>query len=333
MSHEDPKYDPVGKLIQWAGKRERVDALRAARVRATVHARWQDSVQSNRPRRPNWAWIAMASAAVVVAGFGLRMLLAPPGNLPGGLTMPRVVAISGEAWVGEVRLAMGDTIPLLSAILTGPAGRVALELNHGASVRLDHATRLIFTSQTIATLEAGAVYVDSGRQTPGPEPALEVRSDWGIVRELGTQFQVRLTEAFQAVGVREGAVTLNSGKGSFQVEAGTTLTLSSDGPVRSESAADGPQWSWVTRVSPPQDLQGRTLLSFLEWVCREKGWRLSFADTRVAGATRETTISGSTAGLSLDEALEAVLAATPFTYQAADGLLAIDHPEGVPARP
>ncbi|MCZ6649600.1 MAG: hypothetical protein O7D35_02935, partial [Acidobacteria bacterium] len=132
MSHEDPKYDPVGKLIQLAGKREHVDALRAARVRATVHAQWQDSVQSNRPRRPNWAWIAMASAAVVVAGFGLRMWLAPPGNLPGGLTMPRVVAISGEAWVGEVRLATGDTIPLLSAILTGPAGRVALELNHGA---------------------------------------------------------------------------------------------------------------------------------------------------------------------------------------------------------
>jgi len=333
MSHENPKHDPVGKLIQLAGKRKDVDALRAARVRATVHARWQDSLQSNRPWQQNWARVAMASAAVLALGFALSMWLAPSTDLPGLSPMRRVVAISGEVWVGSVALASGDIIPIFSEITTGPAGRVALDLNAGVSVRLDQGTRLAFTSDTSATLAAGAVYVDSGRQIPGPDPVLAVRSSWGVVRDLGTQFQVRLTGEFQEVGVREGAVTLENDEDSFHVAAGTTLTLGSDGPVRSETPADGPEWSWVTRVSPPQDLHGRTLLSFLEWVCREKGWRLSFADTGVARATLETTISGSTAGLSLDEALEAVLAATPFTYQAADGLLAIDHPEGVPPRP
>lgn len=334
--------DSVGKLIQLAGKREQVDEIRAARVRARVHTHWQESLHANRPWQKNWGWLAMASAAVVVAGLGLSVWLPPAGNLPGESTMPRVVALSGEAWVLQdgdldpdrrIRLATGDTIPLLSTIMTGPAGRVALDLSLGASVRLDHATHLIFTAKNAATLQAGAIYVDSGRQAPGPEPALEVHTDWGIVRERGTQFQVRLTVESQEVAVREGAVTLENEEESFHLAAGTTLTLSRDGAVRSESPADGPLWSWVTRVSPPQNLQGRTLLSFLKWVCREKGWRLSFADTRVAAATRETTLSGSTAGLTLDEALEAVLAATPFTYRAADGLLAIDDPEDATARP
>ena len=60
MSNEDPRgpvrkpqeqEDSVGKLIQLAGKREQVDELRAARVRARVHAHWQNSLRSRRSSR------------------------------------------------------------------------------------------------------------------------------------------------------------------------------------------------------------------------------------------------------------------------------------------
>ena len=55
------------------------------------------------------------------------------------------------------------------------------------------------------------------------------------------------------------------------------------------------------------EIEGRFLLDFLQWDARERGVRLVFTDEKLAARARTIVLSGSIAGMTLDEATTSVL--------------------------
>ena len=78
------------------------------------------------------------------------------------------------------------------------------------------------------------------------------------------------------------------------------------------------------------DLQGRSLHEFLDWMARERGLHLQYATSDLATTVRGTTLSGSVQGMTLDEALQSVLATSGLLHRAEAGLLTVSSDLEVP---
>jgi ferric-dicitrate binding protein FerR (iron transport regulator) len=165
--------------------------------------------------------------------------------------------------------------------------------------------------------------VDSGFEAT-PDATLDVRTPFGLIREIGTQFEVRLDDESVRVRLREGAVIVHGADRKHEVHAGSELTVNRDGSVvRGTIPTYGPEWNWLVGVTPMPDLEGRSARAFLEWVARERGWTLAFADEAVARAAGEVVLGGTVQGLTLDEALDAVLPTCRMSYRIERGVLVI----------
>ncbi len=302
-----------------------------------AQAVWQEKVASHaaaRRRRRQWT---MAVAATVVAALGAFLLVRPeaPAGVPApGEAVARVATVE-ELWnrvqvrsaerSGVAFLASGDTLAERSEIRTGGTGRAALRLATGHAVRLDVATRVRLGTDATIFLEEGAVYVDSAGAEPGT--AVEVHLPLGVVREVGTQFEVRIVDDGLRVRVREGAVDVEIDGVRHPAPAGEEITVGGDGTVvRSEVPSWGEGWSWILLSAPPFDLEGRTVAEMLDWVARETGWRVSYADAGLAAEAGGIVIHSSVEGLRPDEAPGLVLPSSGLDFELGGGELVVRRP-------
>jgi ferric-dicitrate binding protein FerR (iron transport regulator) len=245
----------------------------------------------------------------------------------------RVEALTGPAWsrgaaAGETAesraLEIGEVVGLGSVLITAEKSRAAIRLASGHSVRLDASTEIRLNDAGSLALERGAVYVDSG---PGGAAAdsLDVRTPLGVIEEIGTQFESRVQDDSLRVRLREGAVIVHHDDRSHEVQAGTELALEPDGSVvRRAVPVHGPEWAWIVDVTPTPDFEGRPARSFLDWVARERGWSLAFADDSVARSADSTLLGGTIERLSLEEALDAVLPTCRMSYRVEEAVLVIE---------
>jgi hypothetical protein len=139
------------------------------------------------------------------------------------------------------------------------------------------------------------------------------------VRDIGTQFQVRIEVRPGGPGVRirvrDGQVRVtDTNRVDVRASAGEELFLRPDGSDRSVDrrpiAATGSEWAWAERAAPPFTVEGKTLGAFLDWVSREGAWTVTFADSRFSNAARATVLHGRPdllKGLTPAEALDVVL--------------------------
>lgn len=222
-------------------------------------------------------------------------------------------------------LDAGAPIHAGAVIETGRAGvaRAALRLAGGGSLRLDADTRVRVASADLVELDRGAVYFDSDAGS-----GVEVRTTLGVVRDIGTQFEVRLVDGSAAaslrVRVREGAVVVEGAGGTHEAVAGVELTLDADGTLsRGAVPIHGPRWDWVLDSAPAPDLEGRPLSVFLDWVAREGGWELRFADGETAGRASTITLHGDVHDLTPAEAMAMVLDGSGLDYRLEAGTLTV----------
>ena len=201
--------------------------------------------------------------------------------------------------------------------VTTSAGTLAMTLTSGVHLRLDASSTARLDSATDVALERGAVYVDSAGAhptQPGASP-ISIHTPAGLVRDIGTQFEVRLDGAGLRIRVRDGEVLVTYANGvDARAGAGEELFSRPDGSDRSISrrpiAATGSEWAWAERAAPPFSVEGKTLGAFLDWVSREGAWTVTFADSRFSEAARATVLHGRPdllKGLTPAEALDVVL--------------------------
>jgi ferric-dicitrate binding protein FerR (iron transport regulator) len=200
-------------------------------------------------------------------------------------------------------------------------------MSGGVSVRLDAGTRLRLASAQRLVLERGAVYLDSG---PAPHEAapLAVATPAGLFAEVGTQFEVRVADgdrpAAARLRVREGRVELRRDGAPVLAGAGEELVVRGDGGlVRRPVAVYGEEWDWVLAAAPRLEIEGLGARRFLEWIARESGRRLEFADARAAAIAEAAVLHGSIAHLDLEEAARVALASCGLGHRVADGALVV----------
>ena len=345
MQEQDQKIDgnsppeeeeSVRRLLEMAGPRPLIPQEDLDAIAAAARSAWREQVRSGRQapaRRPlRTAWMALAAALIVAVGLVWWWVSRAPRDAAGvpPPTVARVEAVTGPVQLktntDEARTITTGELILQGAALHTDNGKAALRLAGGATVRLDAESRLRFASATVLDLEHGALYVDTGAG-PRPRTAIEVRTPIGTVRDIGTQFAVRVADhekAVLSVQVRTGAVLTRHRGRTYRTQAGEELALRHDGTAeRRQIPTYGSDWEWILAASPGFDIEGRSLREFLDWVSRETGWRVRYADAGLADSAAKIVLHGSIGDLRADRAPFAVLPGAGLEGRIEDGTLVV----------
>jgi ferric-dicitrate binding protein FerR (iron transport regulator) len=282
--------DAIAALVRLAGRRAPVPEDAARRVREAVHDEWMETI--SRRRRTRWIGSAAVVAAAVVTFVILRLTVPSPPQ-----PAQQLVVASGQT---------NGAVIYANVVYEVANGNTASLAWGNAILRLDSGTRVRIASPTELTLDHGAVYVDSHHS------GVVIHTPLGDVRDIGTQFEVRMEPDRMRVRVREGRVDLQHGGATHSAEAGVELDADAQGGVTPHSIArNGAEWDWVVRAAPAIHLDGRTLSEVVASVTRDEGVTPVWSDAASRNAA-SMRLHGDVP-LTPVEALETVLVASGLT--------------------
>jgi len=248
-------------------------------------------------------WIALIQWPAMVATVTTVMLMRTPKTVT---QVPRPVvagveSISGAAIVSGGRFAEAGTELRAGDTLETAHGAVASVRWSNATLRVDGDTHVRVDSDRALHLDRGALFVASHGHH------VVITTPLGEIRDVGTEFEVRLDAKAVRVRVREGRVDLRRGGATHTAVAGVELIADAAGAVTQRAVArGGSEWDWIVRAAPAIALEGRTLRGVVDAVSREKG--LTPVYERVGDATLHGGVP-----LPPDDALQAALAASSAT--------------------
>jgi ferric-dicitrate binding protein FerR (iron transport regulator) len=318
---DDMSDDSIEALLRQVGARNEPSAATKEEVRRAVHDEWRTTVARRRRRRNALAFSAAASFAfvVLVAGWILRFA-APEADI--AVTIARIdgpVSLSDSSRAAR----LGDPLTVGASVKTGETGRVAFAYGSGLSLRLDRSSALERVARDRFRLSAGAVYVDAPTNAKPDELVIETRV--GVVRHLGTQYQVRQWHDAVEISIREGRVEIAGSDATTLAAAGEKIRISHDGRIERETiSSQDPAWDWAETTAPLFSIEDRTLDEFLQWAARETGREVAYASAEAQREAENVRLRGSIDGLDPVTALSAVLSTTDFVqYEAGENLLGV----------
>lgn len=332
ISNSDHEGDDAALygILREVGARQAPPSETAGEVFAVAHAAWQTTVARRAAGRRRVVWVAAAGVAGVAVCAAVLLKIAPSPQSSEAQQVASVARINGQlqTFGPEARWAsrtVGENLIIGETVATPATSRAALSFRDGLSVRLDHGTRIELVAENRVRLHVGALYVDAPPISGARRNALTVETATVSIQHLGTQYSVRTVVDWLEVGVREGHVLINGGDGVYTGSPGEKLHLTSAGQVtRTPLAPDDAEWRWATQVVPAFDINGQTLVAFLEWVARETGRELVYASPAARDAASEVRLRGAIEGLELNAALNAVLSTTKLRqYNAGDKTIGI----------
>jgi ferric-dicitrate binding protein FerR (iron transport regulator) len=311
IERNEPHPDDAGieELLRSVGAREEPSAELRRDIETAVHTEWQGMLAQRRRRYRSevWAYAASFVIAVTVGFIGVRSMRPDSVQVA---TVARIeghvrTALNNGTWTA---LGAGQAVTVGETLLTDDRSRAAFAFADGISVRLDRNTTLRLAGADRIVLDSGAVYVDS---PPGATATLTVQTRAGSIRHIGTQYQVRTYADAIEIGIREGRVLLRNDAGTNAGAAGERLQVTTRGDIiRTPMSAQDPQWQWAAEAAPRFDINDQTLATFLAWLARQTGRRVSYASSQTEAAAQAVKLRGSIDGLDLETALTAVLSTT-----------------------
>jgi ferric-dicitrate binding protein FerR (iron transport regulator) len=316
----------IERLIKLAGERDIPSREGMERARLAAHGSWSRMLGQQARPAPHRSWfkpmLGFAMAAGVVALAIFNWTQRPVAAMP--VLVAHIATLTGSAVLREDR---ADTIARVALpIRTGTTlstgdGRVALAFGDSLSLRIDRHTRLRFDSREQVTLLAGAIYVDSGGINAVPK--LRIVTPAGVVRHVGTQFQVQVNGATTRVRVREGRVLLTRASGTpTDIAAGDELQVAGEYMSwRRGLPSFGSDWKWSAGIAPALEIESRPLAEFLTWMAREHGWQIQYRDEALQRQTLDIRLHGSVAQLDSAAMLERVALVTGVPLEAREGVL------------
>lgn len=287
--------DAVEALLQKAAPRPAPPEHIEQEIRAAVHGEW--AVASGRSRR--WRTsrnIAVAATVLLAAVFTFNNLRQ--------VAVPAIEVARLDQSRGAVHFQTGDTnaadnqdtsTVLAGQVLqTGRDSAAGLEWLSGGSLRVDAQTRIEFVAANEIFLHRGRVYFDSFGA--GPDSALTIRSQYGVVSHVGTQYMTATNDTQLVISVREGEVLVQGSSQSQKISQGQRAELSGRNRATiTNTNGIGPDWDWVESVAPNISVDGRSAYEFLHWVSRQTGYRIEFASETAEQLARETLLKGTVA--------------------------------------
>lgn len=276
--------EALEQLLRHATPRPMPSPSDEAIVRQAVRAEWQDVSSRHQSRRRVLSFAIAAS--VLIGVFAVFNLFRLP-------VVEAVQVASIERSFGSIYLLgesseLRETQDLASVlsgqtIVTGSHAGIGLAWVNGGSMRMDKNTRVEFVNDETVYLNSGRIYFDSSPPalvagiSAGDAAEFVVRTDLGEVAHIGTQFMTGVDAGTLTVSVREGQVAVEGEYHSQVASSGEQLTLSGrQRPAVLSISRSGESWEWVSRTSPPANVDGKTLHEFLLWACRELGLEIQW---------------------------------------------------------
>jgi ferric-dicitrate binding protein FerR (iron transport regulator) len=319
---ETGDMEAAERLLLIAGPRTISSDERVVRVRSRVQAHWDAGIRRRRARRKAAIGTGLLAAAAALVLIAVRV--DEGTSTPTATIVARVARINGSPddvrrGGGAVPLAVDDAVLVGESIETRNGGRVALRFTDGTSLRLDVASRVRVTAPRALELSSGAVYVDTG----GTSARFEIRTSVGTVRDVGTQFEVRLVAAQLRVRVRTGVVELSDGSRTVTSHAGSEVLFSATEAESRPLSPHGPEWDWTAEAAPTIDIEGLQLSTYLDLLARERGWTVRYLDPDLAREAGGIILHGSVADLTATQALDVAIGASGLAYRLDDGQLVV----------
>jgi ferric-dicitrate binding protein FerR (iron transport regulator) len=307
--------DDVGALIVRAGRRPSPAADMQESVRAAVEQAWRESASRRRFRHRSLWLSAAASLAAVAAGLlWMESRHAPSASADVATFVAAKGLVSVSGTPSHELVVAGGELPAGATVSTGSSG-YALITDASVAVRIGPDTTLLLEQGGHVSLTRGRLYgetvVPQSRGAP-----LVIDTPLGQVAHFGTRFQVVVASQGMIVSVRTGHVSVTEDGGRSQrLGRGEGVQVLRDGAVRRIAVSPfGASWAWVNVLEPDFPIDGRSLADFLAWYTRETGLKLVLLGGTTAVAVSHTTLSGSIAGLTPNQALAAIMATTGFEY-------------------
>ena len=316
------------RALREALRLEPLSSERMVRVTRAVEAEWQRGVRDRRARRAR-SWMAAIAASLAV--LALIGWWAPMGRaereLVGTIQSTGSNAlIAQHGWGMDRMLGVGAVLESGLVVRADGTGVVALE--GGGLLRLKAGTVVKTGPRHEIEIEQGALYVDL--EANRPHGAWSIRTRYGVVQHLGTQFEVAVFNAGVRVRVREGRVRL-LGRPDTDARAGEEILLAGEGSVHKGAIApDDPGWAWVQEPPSRFEVEGQSVLALLRWVARETGRQLDFADAQSRQLAERTVLHGSIQGFSAEQALHVMLGTTTLSAELRTGHILV-HSSSTPA--
>jgi ferric-dicitrate binding protein FerR (iron transport regulator) len=204
-------------------------------------------------------------------------------------------------------MGVGSGVTAEDIVGTGHEVVAAFVLAGGTSLRVNEESRLRIISGNALVLERGSVYLDTGAAAPGV--GVEVRTPLGVIRDVGTRFEVLASDGRVRVRVRDGEIVFARGTSTATATRGTELSVDAGVVMTRTIPLFGEEWAWLAKTPEKFALEGRSLADFLEWVSRETGFTVVFEADGLAARARGMTLQGSIDGLTAEESLDVVLPA------------------------
>ena len=328
--HHDRPADRLADLLQLSGPRRSPSPERIEQARAAAREAWLQELQiarfAKRRRIIRLSMISLAAAAALI----FAVLVRRPADIAPVADAVTARLEAGAVLVDNGPLSRGDAIRPNMAVRTDGGRRATLRLGNGAELRLDADSAVRFPAGAAAgtvALDRGALFVNTGSTAAGRR-SVEIRTAAGVASDIGTSFEVRVIGDTTRVRVRDGIVQLVRAGGNVAVhnaERGVELLATRTGVARRDVGTSGPEWNWIALAAPPLDVDGKTLSVFLDWVTREGGWTIRFANEALRRSASSIVLRGSIDGLTPEQALEAILPTCVLTHRIANGTVTIDR--------
>jgi ferric-dicitrate binding protein FerR (iron transport regulator) len=303
------------------------------RIRQATESEWREMARAPVRRRPRLFAVAASVLGIALAA-GVSWLVLRPDTASGAVFGE--VASVDTAGLFEVKLFARDTsLAAGSSLHAGQVldsrGNAIVTLANGGNLRIARASAVEIREPDAVQLARGEIYVDI---PPGSHAANSFRvfTAAGEFRHVGTQFAVMIAEGQTRLRVREGEVKWRAPSGESTVAAGTEVTIDRNGQVTQRKIPTaGRDWAWTEAMAPDVIIDNRPLLEFLQWYARETGRRLDI-DEQSRKQAAEILMRGSVKGLTVSEALSAVMATTStLKYELPEGVIRVSSARVSPA--
>ena len=315
MEHEpqDRKNGPdiVASLIRAAGRRAEPPDDAYQQVLTAATAAFRGKIAKRRGR----TWMLLAGAAGVAA-LAIAFLLQwnATSAQPQVARVARVIGAAELAADGgwKPMTESGGTLLEGASLRTLAGGSVALALDGGASLRLAAATEVQMDGPRRVLLRSGTLYLDNAGSAG---TGYRIETPAGTAHDVGTQFELRVTDGVLRLRVREGRVEIDRAGEIVNGSAGEQLDIDVLGSVsRSTIAATDTAWQWVETIAPAPDIDGQPASVLLTWVARETGRRLHYESAAVETRAAAVILHGNIRHLAPLAALDVMLATTDLEY-------------------
>tara|TARA_R100000687_G_scaffold75853_1_gene67519 strand:+ start:2003 stop:2983 length:981 start_codon:yes stop_codon:yes gene_type:complete len=288
---KNPDEKDIDSLLTGLSKRDMPPSEAVERAYAQTLAVWEATDYSAKPEpATKYGYITALAASVVLAVSAAFYAL-----LPAEQAADHLYAVSYST--GSV-IANNSAIGESQALDSGSQIRVTnnayaeLTRRDGTIVRLDSGVLLDIVDSNTVNLRKGRIYIDAEHGG-----SLTVTTSHGLVKDIGTIFEVSVNEEELVATVRDGEIYIKTESvsllSSAQDEWGESTTfIPGKPPVSRKIKRSSEYWGWLSSTYAPIDIEDKSLDQVLRRVSRELGVKLVYANPAAEVSAKASILHG-----------------------------------------